>query len=170
MPRPRREDCDALITPAQAELIVAWQWLALRLARRSVLYRLDPDEALDVATWALVGAARTYRADQGTHFGSWAYLKVRGALLDAWRSRRRTEPLEADPPDRDHDHDQAEDLDDLLRLAPTDRHRQVLALRYRDGLRQREIAAAIGLGQSGVSRLLAEGHQAIRGALAEVKG
>jgi RNA polymerase sigma factor for flagellar operon FliA len=53
--------------------------------RRSLTSKLDLEELQSMGREGLLEAARSYNAERGVPFGAWAYLKVRGAIIDGLR-------------------------------------------------------------------------------------
>ena len=49
--------------------------------------RVDPDELISAGTLGLVRAARAYKPDRHADFKTYAYIRVRGAVIDELRSR-----------------------------------------------------------------------------------
>jgi RNA polymerase sigma factor for flagellar operon FliA len=59
---------------------------ALKL-KKSLSEQLDLDELRSMGHEGLLHAARSYDAERGVPFGAWAYLKIRGAILDGLRKQ-----------------------------------------------------------------------------------
>ena len=103
---------------------------------------------------------RTFNAKRGTH-RAWLFGIARNAALDELRRRSRHAELAADPAD-----DAAVVADDAADTAfrrasvraamagLTTRERELVALKYFAGLRNREIASVIGLSESNVGTRL----------------
>lgn len=53
--------------------------------RRSLTNKLELDDLQSMGREGLLEGARTYDAERGVPFGAWAYLKIRGAILDGLR-------------------------------------------------------------------------------------
>jgi RNA polymerase sigma factor for flagellar operon FliA len=53
--------------------------------RRSLTDNLEIDDLQSMGREGLLEGARTYDAERGVPFGAWAYLKIRGAILDGLR-------------------------------------------------------------------------------------
>lgn len=133
---------------AFAELYRIHHGAIFRLARFSL--GADAEDAVaDTFLRAWTGLPR-YRAD-GAPFAAWLYGIARHVVADELTNRKRTEPR-ADVPDR------AMELveDDRLTLAaaierlPTEQ-RQVIELKYLVGLRNPEVAAALGVSVGAVN-------------------
>jgi RNA polymerase sigma factor for flagellar operon FliA len=60
---------------------------AARKIRRQLGTALDFDELYAMGNLGLLDAARTYDAEYGVRFEAWAYLKVRGAIIDGLRKQ-----------------------------------------------------------------------------------
>jgi RNA polymerase sigma-70 factor (ECF subfamily) len=128
--------------------------------------RLAEADAEDVTAEVFRRAAEQLHGDPGAVLSrSWFLTTARNRVIDRWRHEMRWEGrLEVLRRDVDghalsRAAGDAEDrvLDALDRLSPD--HRAVLVLRYVDGLRTREIAAALGRGARATDSLLARARR-----------
>ncbi|SNB61193.1 RNA polymerase sigma factor [Thermoflexus hugenholtzii] len=159
-----------------AALVRRYQQRALRIA---ALILPDPMQAEDAVQEAFVRAWRHRRSFRpNAPFWPWfRQLVVHEALRLARREGRET-PMEADSVegnDPDPHADPAEQLDSsealaqlaraLARLSPT--QRTLVVLRYYEGMREEELAAALGCAVGTVKRHLHEARQRLRRWLTE---
>lgn len=150
---------------------------ALYRATRDDLYAYvatvlrDPAAAEDVTALAFERAMRrrrSYRPGRGSE-RAWLFGIARNAALDELRRRRRTAPLEGDPPDAATPSPQdaaelAERRADvraaLATLEPRDR--EVIALKFHAGLSHAELAAVLGVSESNAGTHLHRAMQRLR--------
>jgi RNA polymerase sigma-70 factor, ECF subfamily len=138
----------------------------------SAFYQLgNHHDAEDVTERTFLAALRAidrYR-DRGSTFRAWLFRIAHNAVANVHRarSRRRTEPLPADPPWPAPDADpaallhRAERMHDVVRAVATlpDDRRQVILLRFVDGLSSAEVGEVLGR-SAGAVRVLQ--HRALR--------
>ena len=135
----------------------------------------DAEDATERTFLAALRAIGRYR-DRGSTFRAWLFRIAHNCVANVHRSRsrRRTEPMPADPPWSAPDADpagllhRAEELHAVMRAVgglPDDR-RQVVLLRFVDGLSAAEIGEVLGR-SPGAVRVLQ--HRALRD-LARVLG
>lgn len=127
----------------------------------------DAEDATERTFLAALAAIDRFQ-DQGASFRSWLFRIAHNQVANALRGRgrRRTSPLEsvaepvapADPAAEADDADQARRVRRALRMVSDDR-RQVLVLRFVDGLSSREIGAVLDR-SPGAVRVLQ--HRALR--------
>ena len=174
-PSPLLRDPDlAAVRAAQADR-AAFDVLYRRYLDRVYAYAFyqlgDHHDAEDATEWTFLGALRAigrYR-DRGSTFRAWLFRIAHNCVANVHRtrSRRRTEPLPEEPawaaPDADpagllH---RAEEIHAVMRAVarlPDDR-RQVVLLRFVDGLSAGEIGEVLGR-SPGAVRVLQ--HRALR--------
>jgi RNA polymerase sigma-70 factor, ECF subfamily len=127
----------------------------------------DAEDATERTFLAALAAIDRFQ-DQGASFRSWLFRIAHNQVANALRGRgrRRASPLEsvaepvapADPAAEADDADQARRVRRALRMVSDDR-RQVLVLRFVDGLSSREIGAVLDR-SPGAVRVLQ--HRALR--------
>ena len=127
----------------------------------------DAEDATERTFLAALGAIRRFH-DQGASFRSWLFRIAHNQVANALRTRarRRTarldlvpEPVgEPDPADRAGAADDARRIRRALATLSDDR-RQVVVLRFVDGLSAREIGVALGRSEGAVRVLQ---HRALR--------
>ena len=127
----------------------------------------DAEDATERTFVAALGAIDAYR-DEGATFRSWLFRIAHNQLANALRSRsrHRAESLDAvlEPAASDDPANQAGLADDARRLRAavaslSDDRRQVVILRFVDGLTAREIGAVLGRSEGAVRVLQ---HRALR--------
>lgn len=161
-----------LMARAQAGDIDAFGELYARYRPGVLAYarRRHPGAAEDIAQDVFVRAPGNLHrwTDQGKPVGAWLQTITRNICADRFKKADnvRTQPV-AEPPeyDRDHQHRRHDPADlvveDLTRrevlqalLQLTDMQREAVILYYLRGLRQRQVAEAIGIQESAVKLLL----------------
>jgi RNA polymerase sigma-70 factor (ECF subfamily) len=135
--------------------------------------RVSEADAEDVTAEVFRAAAERLRDDPHALLSrGWLLTAARNRIIDMWRHRMRwdgrIEVLRRDVELRsgrivNDDTDRV--LDALDRIAPE--HRAVLILRYVEGLRSREIAAALGRNSRAIDSLLARARRALATAYEE---
>lgn len=132
----------------------------------------DHHEAQDVTARTFLSALRAIGTfqDEGASFRAWLFRIARNAIANAHRSRarRRTEPMEAiaveplapdsDPAGLSLRAEEARRIRTALAQLPDER-RQVVLLRFADGLSAREIGQVLDRSEGAVRVLL---HRALR--------
>src|SRR6185503_14369014 len=159
--------------------LVQVAWIGLLKA----IERYDAERGVQFPTYAtptIVGEIRRYYRDR-----AWAVhvprsvqeLRVRvNATIDQWSAEHGEAPttaqlaeyLDVSPEERGFDQVDASmllagGLDDLA-----ERERQIVAMRFEEGLTQSQIAARIGISQMHVSRLLRRALSQLRSSVGEV--
>jgi RNA polymerase sigma-70 factor (ECF subfamily) len=129
----------------------------------------DAEDATERTFLAALRAIGSYR-DEGASFRAWLFRIARNTVANAHRSRarRRTEPIDltlTDPPAPEADPaGLAERAEDARRVRAAlaqlpDERRQVVVLRFADGLSAREIGQVLDRSEGAVRVLL---HRALR--------
>lgn len=155
---------DPVATEAVARFGAPLQAYVARILR-------DAEEARDVVQETFLRFVRTPRSETEGRMAEWLYTVARRRAIDVRRKRRPERLLpeaEAAVVDPGRDPGAAAEIDDeaarvrraLERLPAA--QREVLALRLKDGLSYKEIAAARGLTPSYVGWLLHVGLKAVR--------
>jgi RNA polymerase sigma-70 factor, ECF subfamily len=136
----------------------------------------DPPAAEDVTAQAFERAIRRRKAfdpRRGTP-RAWLFGIARHAALDELRRRRRGAHLVADPPDPETA-EPGDDVEGALRRAAvraalarlTPRERELVALKFRAGLDNAELAAVLGVSVSNAGTLLHRAMTKLREAVDE---
>jgi RNA polymerase sigma factor for flagellar operon FliA len=136
------------------------------MLRRRLPSHLEFDDLVSAGTIGMIEALDRYDAERGVAFSTFAYARIRGAMLDEAR-RLRTDPLgagkgrgtagedaaEALTPGPGRHAELAELLREVLELPP--RERKAVALRAQ-GYSLAEIASLHGCSETRASQLLAQ--------------
>lgn len=169
--------------PADHE-IEQWRhlvWYVVNRIKPRLPVSVSDDELYSAGLYGLMNAARSFDADRGAGFKTYAYHRIRGAILDelrrldflprSLRDRARAAGEDAPvvlpiPTDEDGHESLAStrgngvseqrDLGVALHRAIDelpDRMRVVMALYYREGLKMREIGERLQLTESRVSQI-----------------
>lgn len=134
----------------------------------------DANVAEDVTHDAFVRLLeKAHTLDRGTSAAGWLVTVARGYCLDRmrrqqtwWQRVRRTlvagaQPEISSPPARTEDAELSAHLRAALRELPP-KQRAVVAMKYLENMQQTEVAAALGLSEGYVSKLLARGLERLR--------
>jgi RNA polymerase sigma factor (sigma-70 family) len=157
---------------ATDEQILEGLTMVRRIAARYRWTRLGAEDAYGVGSLALVEAARRFDPELGVPFLGYAFLRVRGAMVDASRSGKRGGVREerevvCDP-------DEFCDVGDLRTLRPEARldllaavaglrrRLRVVLLRHACGIPHGQIAEDMGVTESRVSQLLGMARARVR--------
>lgn len=141
------------LTDAQSDLAGRHASLARKMAWRMTKRRPGLfDEIMSAAFLGLIHAARSYDADRGS-FGPYASNRIRGEILEAIeRENFHTQggpSEEIDVPEDDQGPDEFDDI--VASLDP--RERELITLRYQQGLSQGEAAERLGYSRSWIGQL-----------------
>lgn len=156
----------SIVTRAQREHEAALRRYATRLLR-------DESRARDVVQEALLALGRQPEGERKalrSRLASWLYTVCRRKALNILRAERRLSPLEDAPPVVASEASPAsamargEDRGRLLELVAglPERQREVLRLRYHEGLSYQEISDATGCTVSHVGVILHSALQTLR--------
>lgn len=145
------------LSDVQRELVAENIRLARWIAKPFKALRPDLfDEISSNSFLALCEAVQSYDSGRNVNFGSFARHRIRGALLDLIRSHHRKRQLQVADFDvsrvANDDSPRPGDFDDLIKSL-NDRDREILALRYREGMTTYEVASRIRCSQAYVHRL-----------------
>ncbi len=156
-----------------------------RLRALAARYVADPDEVYDLVQDAFIDAYRAMpRFDIGREFGPWLRTICRNRVMSHLRERaaRRTRHLAlvddaifrqaaGDGSDlADDEHERIAALKHCLG-GLQDAHRELVDLRYRDGLAVKEISARFGKSEAGMAMMLMRIRDALmRCVLGKVQG
>src|SRR2546423_3224402 len=147
-----------------------WRWLAEHgdALRRTLRRRMEPNEADDVASEAILRAGRsTVSVPPGARRAAWLHRIARNVAIDRWRRDRRLVPLEIAAHVTAESNASAARIDieaALVRLRPSDR--RLLAL-VAAGTRYSEIAHAEGVDVSALRQRVARARARALAALRE---
>jgi RNA polymerase sigma factor (sigma-70 family) len=178
----RRADGLPKLTEDQARLAAAnlgiAHWVALRMSRnRPGMLEDFQDAAID----GLINAARGFDESRGYTFGTFASRCAKHEIIGRmkyWRREMRdpggpvfsidhfegSDPGEFCPPDPPRLADDEPDFEGLLSGPDLDeREREVLRLRYRDGLTLQGAGDRLGLTREGVRQIQGRALQKLRG-------
>lgn len=155
-----------------------------RMSVYAAVYRIirDPEEALDLTQEVFISAYRSlasWNAERAGFF-SWIYKMATNRAIDYWRKRRRRAEVSLpenwratsdtaihpgstlDPLERAVEcRELASEMERILDTLPF-RHRRFIILRYRDGLKLREIAEKENCRLGTVKSVLHRGTEVIR--------
>jgi RNA polymerase sigma-70 factor (ECF subfamily) len=155
-----------------------------RKAVYAAVYRIirDPEEALDLTQEVFIAAYRSLENwnSERAGFFSWIYKMATNRAIDYWRKRRRRAEVSLpenwrtasdptihpggtlDPLERAVEYRElASEMERILETLPF-RHRRFIILRYRDGLKLREIAEKEHCRLGTVKSVLHRGTEVIR--------
>lgn len=163
----------AELSPAQRELVERNLEFAEGLARR-VAGKLDlasvgltPDDCVQLGYLGLVQAAMRFDLDGhdsrvsllDTHFRSFAYMRVRGAVIDGWRhghvrtrNESGTELMAEWQPGVEGDLDDELDVMAALDCLPADE--RVIARALMDGATHAELSLALGVTKAKMTEIV----------------
>jgi len=173
-------------------------WYVVNRIRPTLPACVSEDELFSAGMMGLLKACRSYDSSRGAEFKTYAYHRIRGAVLDELRrmdflprSQRekarqdgRTPPsVVAIPTDEDGQEslearekeapfetaDLQDCLDRLILQLPA-KMSEVMALYYRQGLRMREIGARMNLTESRVSQIHSNALARLRRAFQRATG
>jgi RNA polymerase sigma factor for flagellar operon FliA len=203
--RPTPDSIDAPTTksaeaPSDQEL-GQWQhlvWYVVNRIRPRLPASVSEDELFSAGMFGLMRAARSYDASRGAGFKTYAYHRIRGAILDDLRRmdflprslrERAREQGEAAPamvaiPTDEDGHEslsarsqeaswEQEDMHDLLEREIDnlpDKMRIVMSLYYREEMKMREIGERLHLTESRVSQIHSNAVSRLRLALRGAAG
>lgn len=172
--------------PTQYELeIEQWEslvWYVVNRLKPRLPHSVSEEELFSAGMVGLLKAARSYDASRGAEFKTYAYHRIRGAMLDelrtldflprSMRDRMKEEGRQAPavvglPTDEDgseslevesaiagaiENEELAEALQEAIRSLP-EKMRLVMHFYYNEGCRMREIGARLSLTESRVSQI-----------------
>ena len=196
--RPQRSDPSA--PPGEHELD-QWRhlvWYVVNRVKPRLPVSVSDEELFAAGFYGLLHAARSYDQERGAGFKTYAYHRIRGAILDelrrldflprSLRDRARAAGEEAPsmvaiPTDEDGHESlasgredrrvEAKDMHEAMMAAVhqlPDRMRQVMVMYYTENLKMRDIGAALGLTESRVSQIHSNAVQRLRLALRTAYG
>jgi RNA polymerase sigma factor (sigma-70 family) len=144
--------------------------IARKFSRRFNYY-VDPAELVSIALGALCDASLRYQAELGASFRTYAYLRIRGAILDEVRKQQRrsqreilcSDGLEDIAPLNDgqftltpetllEQRAESRQLRSLVQLLKCPKERRVIELIYFETYTSGEVAQMLGKSKSWVSR------------------
>ena len=200
-PRPSKTVLSPRTAAGAPEDLEQWRhlvWYVVNRIRPRLPACVSEEDLFSAGMVGLMVASRSYDASRGAEFKTYAYHRIRGAILDELRRldflpRSQREKARADgreapamvaiPTDEDGQESLAagelepgcetEDLRDLL-LREVDRlpekMRIVMTLYYQEGLRMREIGDRLGLTESRVSQIHSNAVSRLRRSLRSAAG
>lgn len=140
------------------------------LYRMAYLYTRQEDDALDAVQDSILKAYKNVKTlREPEYFRTWLTRIVINAAMDICRKRRPDAPLEAAgalPQAEACSAEERMDLHDALERLP-ERYRDVVKLKYFDGLTIREIAEQTGTAEGTVSSQLSRAIKLLRKELKE---
>ena len=153
--------CDeVLVKAAQEGALEAFALLYERylpVVYRRVLCSVAQADVEDITQDIFIAVVRSLKSFRGeAHFSTWLWTITSRQIADYYRRNRSSQaPLEMDSTDNEHadflslPSDDADKIDDLVMLRNamcrlTPHHREILLMRFADGLKFQEIAARQG--------------------------
>lgn len=178
-----------------------WQplvWYVVNRVRCTLPACVSEEDLFSAGMVGLMVAARSYDPSRGAEFKTYAYHRIRGAILDELRrldflprsQREKARQTGKEPPSMvsiptDEDGQESleaaaeehpceqEDMQDALERRLADlppKMRDVMILYYREGYRMREIGATMGLTESRVSQIHSNALALLRRKLGRAAG
>jgi len=149
-------------SPTPKELVLGHLRLVRSIAnrlRQNYSVHLDIDELVAIGSVGLVESAARFDASRGIAFSTFAYPRIRGAIIDGIAQLRKTRERAADPlelitePMADVDRARAlrKVREEVLRLPPRDRY--LVARRYWSSAKLVDIGRELGVSKSRATRL-----------------
>lgn len=164
-PAPTEPESELVVAIARAGDRAAFGRLFGRYARMVhgiLLARVHPREVDDLMQDVFVLALeRIAELRDPSAFGGWLAQITRHRVVDFYRRRRPTEPLEDDVPHHDADRGEAERILAVLRELP-EAYQETLVLRLVEGMTGPEIATQVGLTPESVRVNLHRGMKLLR--------
>ena len=173
-------------------------WYVVNRIKARLPVSVSEDELFSAGMYGLMRAARSYDPSRGAGFKTYAYHRIRGAILDdlrrldflprSLRDRARTNGEDAPsmvaiPTDEDGHESLAarpaaavseqEDMHEVLHREIDnlpDKMRIVMALYYREGVKMRDIGEKLGLTESRVSQIHSNAVTRLRRAMRLANG
>lgn len=157
----------------------AWLRQALQQHERPLLrYALhllrDPEQARDVVQETFLRLCQTPPETVSDHLAEWLFTVCRNRAIDLLRRRKPTEPLEPTehtsdrpgPADVAEQRETATQILDIIETLP-DKQREVLRLKFQNGMKYQEISRITGFSVSYVGVLIHKAMTTLRAQLAE---
>lgn len=139
------------------------RWLAHKWRKTQNL--LSYDELESMAFFGLTKAAKTYKADKGTQFNTYARLIIENEFRNAFRKEKKyTIKMDEDVEERNLfnlDISDSIDLKTILNNYLTKEEREVIMAVYHQGMRQKEVALDKGISISKVVTTIKEAKSKI---------
>ena len=200
-PRSPQKSVPADAAPPADHELGQWRhlvWYVVNRVKPRLPVSVSDEELFAAGMYGLMHAARSYDQDRGAGFKTYAYHRIRGAILDelrrldflprSLRDRARAAGEDAPavvaiPTDEDgHESlasvpvgytSEARDLHEVLQQAIEalpERMRQVMVLYYQEGFKMREIGEHLSLTESRVSQIHSNAVARLRRAMRPAVG
>lgn len=160
--------------------------IAISAANRYMRSITDRDDRYQEARLAVIRSERTFKADRGTKFCSYAFNGVRMHSCVLWKKQKKLDLIETvsgpefteegsveiveNQPEDAKDPSvmaDAKDVWDIAMKCLPEHTKRVILRKYLDGYRNHEIAKELGISNQRIGQLVNEGHEIIKGEISK---